>query len=130
MEDIRFDTITKALGALTTRRWTAGALLAGALSVLGLSGPDDAEAAETKMCKPKCNSCEKCDEGTCEKKNGKKRCKKGKCKLKPNGTLRGGNLPERELHLSRPAADLRQHGRVLREHDLRAPGRHPGQPLL
>ena len=90
MEDTRFDTITKTLGALTTRRVTAGALLAGAFGVLGLAESDDAGAAESGKCKPKCGSCAKCDKGECEKKNGKKRCKKGKCKPKPNGTLCAG----------------------------------------
>ena len=83
MEDTRFDDMAKALGSRTSRRLTLSALLGGAIGRLGL---DEAEAAKSGKCKPKCDECEKCDKGKCDKKNGKKKCKKGKCKPKAAGT--------------------------------------------
>ena len=78
MEDTRFDAIVKAVGSLTTRRLTIGALLGGALGRLGLTGTE-AKMSSGK-CKPKCGACERCQKGNCKRKNGKKRCHKGKCK--------------------------------------------------
>jgi len=84
VEDTRFDAIAKALGSVTTRRLTLGALLGGALARLGLT---DAEAAKSGKCKTKCGECEKCKKGKRRKKNGKKVYKKGKCQPKTNGTV-------------------------------------------
>jgi hypothetical protein len=84
VEDTRFDHLAKALGAPKTRRLTLGALLGGALSVLGLV---EAEAARSGKCKPKPNECQTCKKGKCRKTNsGKKKCKKGKLLSKANGT--------------------------------------------
>jgi hypothetical protein len=85
MDANRFDFLAKVAGTGATRR-TALSLLAG----LGL-GPytltlREAEARKSGKCKPKCNECEKCKRGDCDKKNGKKRCSKGKCKPKAAGT--------------------------------------------
>lgn len=83
MEDTRFDTLAKALGALTTRRFTLGALL-GRPS--GLHTADDAAAKrKSGTCKPPCTECTRCQRGKCRKKAGKKRCKKGACVPKGAG---------------------------------------------
>ena len=55
MEDTRFHAMTKALGSLTTRRLTFGALLGGALGRLSVA---ETEAAKTGKCKPQCGECE------------------------------------------------------------------------
>jgi hypothetical protein len=84
VEDNRFDPIIKALDPLTTRRLTLGVLIGGALGRLGLA---DSEArGSSGKCKPKCNECEKCDKGSCKRKNGERHCHKGKCKPKAAGT--------------------------------------------
>jgi hypothetical protein len=96
VENTRFDDIARALGSLTTRRQTFGALLGGALSTLGLAQPEDVAAAKSGKCKPKCGECERCKRGDCNKKDGKTRCQKGKCKPKADetgcsvGTCQGG----------------------------------------
>ena|SRR5215218_7987437 len=77
MEDTHFDAMVKALGSLTTRRLTLGALMGGELGRLGLA---DVGAKKSGKCKPKCDECEKCHKGSCKTKNGKKRCHRGKCK--------------------------------------------------
>ena len=69
MEQARFDNIAKALGSQATRRLTLSALLGGTLGAFGVA---DAGAAKSGKSKPACGECEK--------------CKKGKCKPKPNGT--------------------------------------------
>lgn len=76
MEDIRFDDLSKALGSSATRRLALGALLG---TVLGSVHQVEAKRSSGK-CKPSCGQCETCDRGKCNKKHGKKRCKKGKCK--------------------------------------------------
>src|SRR5215218_6006278 len=70
MEDTHFDAMVKALGSLTTRRLTLGALMGGELGRLGLA---DVGAKKSGKCKPKCDECEKCHKGSCKTKNGKKR---------------------------------------------------------
>src|SRR5215217_5558191 len=84
MEEIRFDALTKAFGALTTRRLTLGALLGGALGRLG--GGEAAAKQHTKKrkktngCKPACGPCQQCQKGKCRKTgSGKKKCKKSTC---------------------------------------------------
>src|SRR5215211_2867265 len=54
MEDTRFDALTKAFGALTTRRLTLGALLGGALGRLGRG---EAAAKQRKKRRKKSNGC-------------------------------------------------------------------------
>lgn len=76
MENTRFDDMAKALGTLATRRLTLGAILGA-----GLLGSTQIEAKRSSgKCKPACDACETCDRGKCNKKHGKKRCKKGRCK--------------------------------------------------
>jgi hypothetical protein len=94
MEDIRFDTLARAVGSLTTRRLALAALLGG---VFGRLGPAETAAKrKSGRCKPKCGDCYKCAKGKCRKNNqGEKVCKKGRCKLKATGTpcttFRGGH---------------------------------------
>lgn len=83
LEENRFDDMAKALGPLTTRRLTLGALLGGALSALGLG---EADAARSGKCKRNPGECETCQKGKCQNKNGKKTCRAGKIKPKANGT--------------------------------------------
>ena len=83
MDENRFDDMAKTLGAQTTRRLTAGALLAGALGVLGVA---ETEAARSGKCKPKCGECERCNRGSCRRnRRGRKRCNKGNCQSLANG---------------------------------------------
>ena len=83
MEENRFDDMAKALGPLTTRRLTLGALLGGALSALGLG---EADAARSGNCKRNPGECETCQKGKCQNKNGTKKCRAGTIKPKANGT--------------------------------------------
>lgn len=92
MDAIRFDVLTRAWVAETSRRRTLAGVLAGVMGALGLAGPDDAGAAKSGKCKQKCGQCNFCEKGKCKKKNGKKRCKKGECKPVEGGTpCTGGN---------------------------------------
>lgn len=81
----RFASLTRALAAARSRRRTLAAL-AGALGLVGLAYPEDAAAAKSGRCKPKCGECERCKRGDCDKKDGKRRCQKGKCKPKADTT--------------------------------------------
>jgi hypothetical protein len=84
MEDTRFDTMAKVLGALTTRRLTVGALLGGVLGFPAVA--DGATKRSSRRCKPECGECQKCKKGKCHRtRSGKKRCSKGKCKPKDDG---------------------------------------------
>ena len=85
MDPNRFDSLARSLTEARSRRALTAAL-AGFLGLLGLAAPDDAAAAKSGKCKPKCGECEKCNKGDCKRKNGTKRCKKGKCKARDNGT--------------------------------------------
>lgn len=70
MDDFQFDTMTRIISTLLSRRTLAGAL---GLSVLGLESADAKKKDKhKKKCKKKCGPCEK--------------CKKGKCKPKRAGT--------------------------------------------
>jgi hypothetical protein len=74
MDSARFDRLTRVIGTLSTRRAALGLL-----SALGLAGAlaDDGDAKKKrKKCKKKCGPCRK--------------CKKGKCKPKPDGADCGG----------------------------------------
>lgn len=87
MDADRFDTLTRALTGSGSRRDALAATLGGALGVLGLAAPDDAAAARSAKCKPRCGECERCKRGDCKQtKHGKKRCNPGKCKAKAFGT--------------------------------------------
>jgi hypothetical protein len=83
MERFHFDALTRSLTTAGSRRLALAALLGGAFGRLGLA---EIEAKrKSGKCKPKCAACQKCDKGKCDKKNGKKICKKGTCKPKANG---------------------------------------------
>jgi hypothetical protein len=110
MEDITFDSWTRAFGVLTSRRLTLGALLSGALTPLGLAyakakpgqqtngrgdkgGGHDVVGEGNKNCNPACGECQTCNKGTCKKKkNGKKKCKPGKCQPLANGSACGNSF--------------------------------------
>lgn len=89
MDAIRFDDLTKAWIAEASRRRTLAGMLA-ALAALGLA-TEAAGAAKSGKCKKPCGQCQFCKKGTCQKKDGKKRCKKGKCKPEALGTPCGGD---------------------------------------
>jgi hypothetical protein len=82
MDGNRFDQLSKALGAVRSRRTVMALVLAlesgGLLALLG------GQSARAKTCKPKCPECKKCKKGTCKKKKGGRcgdvgTCVKGKC---------------------------------------------------
>jgi hypothetical protein len=114
MEDIPYDAVVRKCGAVTTRRLTVGALLAGALGRLGLGevnakrgkrkntngrdgqtrmgdatgrGSRAAAAAKSGSCTPGCGACQQCKQGKCRKTNsGRKRCQMGMCLAAGTGT--------------------------------------------
>jgi hypothetical protein len=69
-----------------SRRRALGAALSGALAALGVVHADEARAARSAKCRRKPGECERCDRGKCEKRDGKKRCRRGKIKAKAFGT--------------------------------------------
>jgi hypothetical protein len=71
MDSARFDQLTQVIGALSTRR-AALALLSALGLTSALADEIDAKKKLKKKCKKKCGPCRK--------------CKKGKCKPKPDGT--------------------------------------------
>ena len=90
MDPERFDRLARSLIETGSRRRALAAALAGSLAAaVGLLGRTLPEAAEAKAtsgkCTPQCGECQKCDKGQCRKKNGKKHCKKGKCKATGEG---------------------------------------------
>jgi hypothetical protein len=91
MDAVRFDALTKAWIAETSRRRMLAGLLGGFMGALSLADADDAAAAKSGKCKKKCGQCKFCNKGKCKTKNGKKRCKKGKCKPVERGTPCGDN---------------------------------------
>jgi hypothetical protein len=86
MDADRFDALSRSLAAVGTRRRALVTALVSALSALGLADPDEVSAAKSPKCKRKPGECERCDRGTCTRKNGEKRCKAGKIKPKAFGT--------------------------------------------
>lgn len=80
MDADRFDTVARFLSTAGSRRRTLAVALSGGLGLLGLAHADDAVAARSGRCRPRCGPCEQCQRGDCKRKNGKKRCKRGKCK--------------------------------------------------
>jgi Stigma-specific protein, Stig1 len=86
MDAYRFDTLTRSLAVPSSRRRTISALI-GSLGLLALVDRDEAAAAKSGKCKPKCGECARCKRGDCDKKKGrKKRCKRGKCQPLQDGT--------------------------------------------
>ena len=91
MDAVRFDALTKACIAATSRRRTLAALLVGALGAVGVADADDTRAAKSGRCKKPCGDCAVCEAGMCRKTTrGKKRCKRGRCAPKENGTACAG----------------------------------------
>ena len=87
MEAERFDAVTRTFVVPVSRRLTLGAVIAGALSLVGLG----AEAAvKSPRCPHACSSCERCQRGRCHRRNGKKRCTKGNCVDLPDDTVCDG----------------------------------------
>jgi hypothetical protein len=66
MDADRFDALARTLTAAGSWRWTLAAL-GGVLGLLSLAGPDEAAAAKSAKCKPKCGECESCKRGNCRK---------------------------------------------------------------
>lgn len=87
MDADRFDSLARSLTVAGPRRRVLATAFAGALGALGLANSDEASAAKSGKCKPKCGECEKCRKGECNKKNGKKRCRRGRCVANPRGTV-------------------------------------------
>jgi hypothetical protein len=85
MDADRFDTLSRTLSATPSRRAALRVLGVLSLGLIARIRPEPAEAKSGK-CKPKCNQCERCKRGDCDKKNGKTRCERGKCKPKANDT--------------------------------------------
>src|SRR3954464_10741897 len=78
MDASRFDFLTKALRAGSTRRMFTTLLVA-----FGLGSPDAKESAAKKSShrrsQPACPACTESVKGKCKKKNGKKTCQKDTC---------------------------------------------------
>ncbi len=79
MDAERFDSLTRSVTVSGSRRRALAAAFGGTLGLLGLPHPDDAATAKSGKCKPTCGECERCRKGDCKRKNGKKRCRPGKC---------------------------------------------------
>jgi hypothetical protein len=77
VDENRFDDIAKALVSPANRRLTFGALLGGALGILGTA---ESEAAQNGKCRPDCDVCEQCNRGRCRRnRRGRRRCNPGTC---------------------------------------------------
>ena len=88
MNSEEFDSFARDRGTVTSRRGIArvGTAVLGVevLARVGLSS-SEVVAATSGRCKAPCGECEQCDRGPCRRmKNGKKRCKRGKCTPKPD----------------------------------------------
>ncbi|MFM9106534.1 MAG: hypothetical protein ACKOWF_07525 [Chloroflexota bacterium] len=77
MDSSRFDAMIRDLAAGESRRSVLGAAGAGLLAALGFAGPAAAKCGKNKPC------------GEC------RRCKKGKCKKKPDGAQCSGGTCQR-----------------------------------
>jgi hypothetical protein len=86
MDAPRFDALARSLSTTGSRRRALAAAVSGALGVLGRSAPDEATAAKSGKCQRTPGECERCKKGTCDRKNGKKTCRKGKLTPKAEGT--------------------------------------------
>ena len=71
MDTDRFDTLTRSLSAVGSRRRAIGGLLAGALAFLGGHEPEQIDAAEVDAEHNKLKKCKKIDD-----KKRRRRCKK------------------------------------------------------
>lgn len=87
MNSQTFDAVVRRLPEATSRRNItrigSRALRAAILARIGLPSAE-VFAARSGTCKKPCGECEQCDKGTCRKKNGRKRCKRGRCTPKPD----------------------------------------------
>jgi hypothetical protein len=86
MEADLFDTLTRSLSMVGSRRRVFVTALSGVLAALTQAVPNEVSAARSAKCRREPGECERCDRGTCHKKNGKRRCRPGKIKLGPFGT--------------------------------------------
>src|SRR3712207_1016646 len=84
MDAARFDALSRSLIVAGSRRQTLAAVLSGALGWHALVHPGVASAARSGRCKQPCGECERCQKGACKKRNGKKRCKPGRCVAEAN----------------------------------------------
>ena len=100
MDADTFDSLSRPLTVMGSRRRSLMATLGVVLGALGLATSDDAEAAKSGKCTRSPGECETCKKGTCERQNGKKRCKAGKIQPKPFGTLCTGGTCQNGLCLS------------------------------
>ena len=86
MDGSRFDTLARSFSATGSRRRALAATIGEILGTFGLTHTHDAAAAKSGKCRRRPGECERCQRGTCEKKDGEKRCKAGKIKPKAFGT--------------------------------------------
>jgi hypothetical protein len=90
MDGAQFDTLIKRLATTRLTRLAAlrGLAVGAVASLTGVDfSADEAEAANSGKCRQKPGECERCDRGACHRKDGKKRCKRGKIKPTADGTL-------------------------------------------
>jgi hypothetical protein len=86
MEASQFDALFRSLVSHASRRELLAALAGASLS---LASREDSGAAKPGKCKPGCGACATCKRGDCKKTDGKKRCKRGKCRPKADGIACG-----------------------------------------
>jgi hypothetical protein len=87
MDADRFDAVARLWAAAGSRRAALTAVVGGAVGLLGLADPDQAAAARSGKCKPRCGECAHCRRGKCRKtKHGRKRCRRGRCQPLRFGT--------------------------------------------
>ena len=99
MDGSRFDTLARSFSATGSRRRALAATIGAILGTFGLTHTHDAAAAKSGKCRRRPGECERCQRGTCEKKDGEKRCKAGKIKPKPFGTpCTSRDLPGGAVH--------------------------------
>ena len=77
MDGSRFDTLARSFSATGSRRRALAAIIGAVLGTFGLTHTHDAAAAKSGKCRRRLGECERCQRGTCEHKNGEKRCKAG-----------------------------------------------------
>lgn len=85
MDADRFDSISRILGASSTRRAALSGLLATAIGQVSYVRPNGVWAG-FRGCKVGCRICQTCKNGKCIRTANGKRCKRGKCVSVRNGT--------------------------------------------
>ena len=122
MDPDRFDTVTRFLTRAGSRRRAIAVALSAALGLGAIARPEDAPAAKSGKCKPKCGECERCKRGDCDKRDGKTRCQKGKCKAKGDGTPCGAGTCQGGRCVATPVCSGQPNGTACGE-------RAAGDPL-